>query len=426
MKRGFVSSTLTRSAMFCMVGTLYFTLFGGDGIGTFSALVSFTAVLVDLLLIAIFLTVGKKFPHILQVLCTISCTVEGCVAVIAGSSVNVKDTHSRTFLVRQFFICGGQIACLKLSFAIPKISLLRFPYLCMVIVGMLISEIICLVAILNASDSGGPGTLLLLVFSGSFNFVAIINSRQFEASDRHLYILMQNEKIRNKTMHEQIERTNKLGRTVLAMSEGSEGNDDVEDETAAADSSSSREDSDLVSEFDFWSRLTEKAEGDIASGAIPNFKALKESAVDMKSLESAMRLLRLKKGFRYFCNEESNLENLLFFEQVELFRGSFSKKATRLAKTFVISGAPSEVNISSKQRKKCADDVVGDTPVVSTQVFDEAQEEIRKVMNKDTFPRSVFQGPFLLSSPARRCAVVRSPPLPCLAPGSANPQSAWP
>ena len=56
--------------------------------------------------------------------------------------------------------------------------------------------------------------------------------------------------------------------------------------------------------------------------------ALSLEVLEMRDLRSCMKDSDFKRGFRYFCNEETNLENLLFFEQVEDFR----KKAEKLAR----------------------------------------------------------------------------------------------
>jgi hypothetical protein len=77
---------------------------------------------------------------------------------------------------------------LKLSYAIPKISLLRYPYLCGVLGVILVAEIVSLFLFLEESDAGGPGIALVLIFSATFNFVAVINSRTFEGSERRLYV----------------------------------------------------------------------------------------------------------------------------------------------------------------------------------------------------------------------------------------------
>ena len=83
MSRGFVSSSLTRAAMFLLVGVLYLTLFGDDGKGDLSAWVSFGAVGVDIFLVLLHMSrmLSKDW---LQLVCLISCTCEGIAAAVAG------------------------------------------------------------------------------------------------------------------------------------------------------------------------------------------------------------------------------------------------------------------------------------------------------------------------------------------------------
>jgi hypothetical protein len=386
MRRGFTSSTLTRCALFSVVGSLYITLFPDD-LGTASAQISFAVVVFNLILV---LAMTKMPSSALMKMCALSCATEGVCAVFAGAILNVEDEDARSAIAKQFFIWGGQIACLKLSYAIPKISLLRLPYLVIVIACMLVAEVVSLLALLESSDSGGPGVALVLIFSASYNFVAVINSRQFEKSERRLYCLLQNEKIRNAHMAEQIERTNKLGRTVLAMVDaGDESSSDGGE--MASQAPNEMGDADLVGEFAFWARLAEKSSQDASK--MPNHEELRKSVPEMATLESAMEVTSFKKGFRYFCNEESNIENLMFYEQVEVYKSEVKRKARKMCRAFVEVGAPSQVNINSKQREAVLAAV---NPVdldeaergnVSSAVFDAAQKEVMKVMNSDTFPR---------------------------------------
>jgi len=93
---------------------------------------------------------------------------------------------------------------------------------------MLVAELACLIIISEKSDAGGVGAALMLVFVASYDFVAIVNSRTFEKADRRLYTMIVNERMRSKDLQDQIRRTNKLGRTVLAMAEvelADDGND---------------------------------------------------------------------------------------------------------------------------------------------------------------------------------------------------------
>lgn len=106
----------------------------------------------------------------------------------------------------------------------------------------------------------------------------------------------------------------------------------------------------------------------------------------MEELSGVLADAHLKKGLRYFCNEELNMENLLFYEQVELYRRGTESQAKKLCKAFVREGSPSEVNITSKQRTNLVGAIDG-KDAVGSGVFDEAQKEILSIMAKDIFPR---------------------------------------
>ena len=300
------------------------------------------------------------------------------------------DSENEVLVARQWFIFGGQLSCLKLSFAIPKISLLRFPYLLIVLLVMLAVELVCLLMISEKSDSGGVGVTLMVVFLCSYNFVAIVNSRTFENADRRLYAMIVNERLRTKDLQDQIERTNKLGRTVLAMAEVDEGDDDYDSETSSKTGSSgsgSALNGNLVSEFTFFSSLSEKVEKE--GKAIPSADDLFSKVPDMRSFKTAMKMESVKRGFRYFCNQESNIENLIFYEQVDLFKRELKHKAKKLCYTFITPKAPGSVNINDSDRTECMEAVMGSLghEVIHSSTFDKAQAEIMNVMDKDSLPR---------------------------------------
>jgi len=85
--------------------------------------------------------------------------------------------------------------------------------------------------------------------------------------------------------------------------------------------------------------------------------------------------------FRYFCHVQINIENLIFYEQVKLFKRRAEQHKKRIIRTFIREGSPSEVNIDSNQRKRCmANDI-------DISMFDESEVEIYKIMDRDIFPR---------------------------------------
>ena len=75
----------------------------------------------------------------------------------------------------------------------------------------------------------------------------------------------------------------------------------------------------LVTEFSFFSSLIDMVgeKGD----AIPEADALILKVPDMRNFKTGMKSEVIKRGFRYFCNVESNIENLIFYEQVRRREG---------------------------------------------------------------------------------------------------------
>mmetsp|Transcript_84966 Transcript_84966/g.240904 ORF Transcript_84966/g.240904 Transcript_84966/m.240904 type:complete len:266 (+) Transcript_84966:508-1305(+) len=139
----------------------------------------------------------------------------------------------------------------------------------------------------------------------------------------------------------------------------------------------------LVAEFTFFASLAEKTKQDTN---VPTTRELQAQVPNVEELSGVLADAHLKKGLRYFCNEETNMENLLFYEQVELYRRGTESQAKKLCKAFVREGSPSELNITSKQRADLVGAIDG-KDAHRSDVFDEAQKEILSIMAKDIFPR---------------------------------------
>ncbi|GMH91229.1 hypothetical protein TrVE_jg6775 [Triparma verrucosa] len=397
MRRGFVSSTLTRATMFLSVGILYALLFDDEAVNAeLSMFLTFGAAAFDVLLILIFMSpVSKKLN--IQWLSAASCIVEGSVAVLGGAFVTYDEESSadyNSFIARQFFLVGGQMSCLKLAFALPKISLLRFPYLAFTLSVNLVVEVACLFLFYNDMPNGGPGIGLFLFFLFNYDVVAIINSRFSDSADRNMYVLLINEKRHNKEMSQQIERTNKMARTVLAIGgledgQNSELDGSLSDRSSSTPTADGHEDN-MVLEFDFFSRLSRKVlDLESTKDKVPIADALSLEVLEMRDLKSCMKDSDLKRGFRYFCNEETNIENLLFYEQVEDFKKKVEKLARKVNYTFIREGAPAQINIPSKVREDLFNALQqhSDNNPIDTAFFSTSQKEVYKIMNTDIFPR---------------------------------------
>jgi hypothetical protein len=383
--------------MFLFVGLLYLTLLE-DGKGDTAAFLSFAVVATDLIVYLLFKFVAPV--GYLQQLSAVACTLEGILALLAFSSVDLDEADANgepdvVTALRLYFIAGGQLSALKISFASQKISLLRFPFLFSVLLLTLIAEIICLFLVIEQRETS-PGPVLTIIFLLAYDLVALVNSRVADAADRNMYIMLVNEKSQKDSLAAQIKRTNKLAATVLAMNEAEANSSYKNNAEGAAEASPSvpvpnelvKSNSsrlvtttqfDMVSEFDFFYKLIDTAK---TASEFPSSSALCAIVPEMGSLDAVMKDPILKKGFRFFCNEELNLENLLFYEQVEIFRRHVSERTKKISKVFVNAGSPSEINIKDSMRKEALK-----ASELSSKAFDDAQDEIFRVMSNDTFPR---------------------------------------
>lgn len=107
-------------------------------------------------------------------------------------------------------------------------------------------------------------------------------------------------------------------------------------------------DHDIVAEFEFFETMAQKVK---LSKTVPPARELIAKVPAMKSLDSALRNMLFKRGFRYFCYSEMSIENLIFHDQVTLFKRRQVRHAKRILDTFIRPGSPSEVNINSKNRE---------------------------------------------------------------------------
>ena len=116
--------------------------------------------------------------------------------------------------------------------------------------------------------------------------------------------------------------------------------------------------------------------------------------------------------FLEFLHVERNDENMFFYEEVEAFKASQGKTAKtppdellilpkdvrkdpvqysqKIIETFVKESAPKQVNISDEQRKRLLGDAVQSTLEAQgyePEIFEEAQTEVRRLMQLDSWPR---------------------------------------
>ena len=241
MSRGFLSTTLLRICSLFVVGLNYLLAYDADlGVNSqTSVAVSFSALGVDLLLLAYFFLHHSKKTGIktsgMQVLSTISCASEGSFIAVAASSVKYDSSvyganNIHTQIAAQFLIMGCFTVALKFSFGNPRISLLRFPYLVLVMFIIFMTEVCCAFLIFDEIPLGGSviARNLYLISSSMCVGFALVNSHNADMSDRKMYLLLKKEEQHIKAMSDQIEHTNMMARTVLAMSDAGSSGDGYE------------------------------------------------------------------------------------------------------------------------------------------------------------------------------------------------------
>ena len=112
------------------------------------------------------------------------------------------------------------------------------------------------------------------------------------------------------------------------------------------------------------------------------------SRVELNSLNSALENEKARSYFRLFLSREFNVENITFWESVLDFRNQFKAKAMFLYTTYISQAAMSQVNIPAKMRAAIKDALMEeDIEDINIDIFNDAQEEIYKVMQRDPFPR---------------------------------------
>lgn len=118
------------------------------------------------------------------------------------------------------------------------------------------------------------------------------------------------------------------------------------------------------------------------------------------------------KTFLDFLHAEHNDENFFFFQETEAFKALKGKTVSKpppedflilpgsvrsdvrryvheIVKTFVQEDAPRQVNISATQREKLLEDVKAalEAQGYDDSVFEEAQNEVKRLMQQDSWPR---------------------------------------
>ena len=94
------------------------------------------------------------------------------------------------------------------------------------------------------------------------------------------------------------------------------------------------------------------------------------------------------KAFKDYCQREYNVENLLFWLDVEAFRGSDdptrASSGQKIYDTYIAPEAPLQINISQALRTTVSQPLPSPVP---TDIFNEMQHHIFEMMKIDSLPR---------------------------------------
>jgi regulator of G-protein signaling len=111
------------------------------------------------------------------------------------------------------------------------------------------------------------------------------------------------------------------------------------------------------------------------------------SRSELHSLRDCLGNEKSRNYFRLFLSREFNVENISFWEAAHEYKTAFLKKSNHIYSTFISQAAISQVNIPASQRAVLKKMLVNDDPVCDSKMFDNAQDEIFKLMSRDPFPR---------------------------------------
>eukprot|EP01083_Nonionella_stella_P059031 154512_1 len=122
-----------------------------------------------------------------------------------------------------------------------------------------------------------------------------------------------------------------------------------------------------------------------------------------KSLNSLLATEKGANSFRKHLMKEFSVENIQFYEAVDEFREtSFSgnllhmyTSANKINQKYIKPGSPMEVNISSKKRSLLCERI--NAKKISPTMFDDAYNEIYKLMSEDPFRRYLKEASKLLN-----------------------------
>lgn len=117
-----------------------------------------------------------------------------------------------------------------------------------------------------------------------------------------------------------------------------------------------------------------------------------EECPDLMSIESILRSEIVLPHFRLYLAASFSLESLLFWQEVERFRSSIEASTNRLYKTFIVTSAVNQVNISVTQVHAIEKQLTNP----AARMFDDAQNEVLNLLKTNNY-QQFLQSKFCIS-----------------------------
>ncbi|KAJ3430896.1 electron carrier/ protein disulfide oxidoreductase [Anaeramoeba flamelloides] len=122
-----------------------------------------------------------------------------------------------------------------------------------------------------------------------------------------------------------------------------------------------------------------------------NVKGLKleKKKITFESLEQLFKVPRAMEYFKEFLFQQFNQENIMFFQEVKIFKHGYRsekqmiKTARKISEKYIVPGSIFEINIISEMRKKIINNI--NTKTYSGSMFDEAQLAVFNHMNLNSW-----------------------------------------
>ena len=157
-----------RGGIYAFLGVVFLVVFPAD-VSMSACVMSFAVTGCHLVNAMIYRAFGERLS--LQWMSILACTIEASLLMVGTTSMPIDHDASGyvVSVIRQYFLLGAMSVALKFIYAFPKVSLLRFTSLCIVLFLMLVAELVAFLLLIEPTESGGPGLFFYLIFAIVFD-----------------------------------------------------------------------------------------------------------------------------------------------------------------------------------------------------------------------------------------------------------------